>query len=108
MDEEIKELQSINQEIENKTELLEMTQSDEETARNIQGDIITMENHLRRVRQLGVLIEDLQATLGAAGKNLSHLDFIMQYLINFTMPCYIYISFFIWPYLKLVLIAGNQ
>ena len=68
----MKELQSVNQEIENKTELLEMTLADEETARSIQGDVITMENHLRQVKQLGVKIEDLQATLGAAGENLAH------------------------------------
>lgn len=69
MEEDIKELQSVDEEIENKTELLEMTQSDEETAVSIQGDIITIENNLRRVRQLNVLLEDLQATLGGAGRN---------------------------------------
>lgn len=68
MEVEVKELQSVDEEIENKTELLEMTQSDEETAMNIQGDIFTIEDNLRRVRQLNVLIEDLQSTLGGAGR----------------------------------------
>lgn len=71
MEEEIKELQSIDMDIENKTELLEMTQSDEETAMSMQGDIITIENNLRKIRQLSVLIEDLQATLGCADGDLS-------------------------------------
>lgn len=69
MEEEIKELQSIDIDIENKTELLEMTQSDEETAMSMQGDIITIENNIRKIRQLNVQIEDLQATLGCAGIN---------------------------------------
>lgn len=69
MEEEIKELQSVDIDIENKTELLEMTQSDEETAMSMQGDIITIENNIRKIRQLSVQIEDLQATLGCAGIN---------------------------------------
>lgn len=75
MEKETKELQSLNEGLENKTELLEMTQSDNETAMNIQGDIITIENNLRRVKQLNVLIEDLQVTLGSAGgNNLLHCN----------------------------------
>ena len=42
----VKELQSFNEEIEKKTDVLEMTLSDE-MAHSIQGDVITMENHLR-------------------------------------------------------------
>ncbi|KAK8394416.1 hypothetical protein O3P69_006540 [Scylla paramamosain] len=79
MEEDMKELQSVNQDIENKTELLEMTQSDEETAHSIHGDVTTIENHLKREKQLGVLIEDLQATLGGADGGLSLEEAMAQH-----------------------------
>lgn len=64
----MKELAKVDSELESQKEMLDMTQGDEEMARQIQPDVITIENNLRKVKQLKIQIDDLQATLGSSGK----------------------------------------
>lgn len=67
----VEELSKIDADLESKREFLDIAQSDEETARSIQPDIITIENHIRKVGQLKDQIDDLQATLGTSDGGMS-------------------------------------
>lgn len=66
MNAETSELEAVCLELESKTEILEINQSDEETATQMQPDIIMIDNNLRKIKQLKDQIEDLQATLGSS------------------------------------------
>ncbi|XP_042225507.1 DNA repair protein RAD50-like isoform X2 [Homarus americanus] len=71
MDAEVSELEKVGVELESKTELMEITQGDEETARMIQPDVFTIEQHLRKVKYLKDQIDDLQGALGSADGGMS-------------------------------------
>ncbi|XP_042867629.1 DNA repair protein RAD50-like [Penaeus japonicus] len=66
IEEEMKELAKVDSDLESQKEMLDMTQGDEEMARQIQPDVITIENNMRKVKQLKDQIDDLQATLGSS------------------------------------------
>lgn len=57
----------VDSDLESQKEMLDMTQGDEEMTRQIQPDVIIIENNLRKVKQLKIQIDDLQATLGSSG-----------------------------------------
>lgn len=78
MDSETKELEKVNADLEGKTEMLEITQADEETARLIQGDVITIDNHLKKIKQLKDHIDDLQSTLGSSDIGMSMDEAIVR------------------------------
>ncbi|XP_069982558.1 DNA repair protein RAD50.L isoform X1 [Penaeus vannamei] len=67
IEEEMKELAKVDSDLESQKEMLDMTQGDEEMTRQIQPDVIIIENNLRKVKQLKIQIDDLQATLGSSG-----------------------------------------
>lgn len=61
------ELQKVGSELDAKQELLDVSTTDEDMTRQIQPDIITIENNLRKIRMLKDQIDELQATLGNSG-----------------------------------------
>lgn len=72
----MKELAKVDSDLESQKEMLDMTQGDEEMARQIQPDVITIENNMRKVKQLKDQIDDLQATLGSSGMGISFFFFL--------------------------------
>lgn len=61
------ELQKVGSELDAKQELLDVSTTDEDMTRQIQPDIITIENNLRKIRTLKDQVDELQATLGNSG-----------------------------------------
>ncbi|KAK4329104.1 hypothetical protein Pmani_000515 [Petrolisthes manimaculis] len=65
METDISESQKVGSELDAKKEFLDVSTTDEDMARQIQSDVVIIENNLRKIRILKDQVDELQATLGS-------------------------------------------
>ncbi|KAK7078560.1 hypothetical protein SK128_026094 [Halocaridina rubra] len=74
----LKELEKVKTDLEGKNEELDLINSDEETARLVQHDVVIIDNNMKRIKQLQEDIDDLKSTLGSADGGMSMEEAMKQ------------------------------
>lgn len=78
MEADRKEIETLKNGLESNSELLQVTSCDEETASSVHSDVVMMDNHLRKIKQLKEQIEDLRASLGGGEGDLTMEEAMKQ------------------------------